>query len=443
MDHLSTPLNPVFSKPVVRFLGQRYDGKPFLSYPYRCRITELSILRPKSTETIAKLAPFLQAWIFFGLLHLVFNDSGENFIRLEHGENGKAEKVITTSALEQLRDERLQDLLLLKKEKPINYLNYVEYCRKCFYEANYILTSISSSTFRELSAEVFTSLHMLLQYATNTICFVYNFKHINQMTLNIAPACDLLVYRMRIRGWCPTLIELFKKVGDIDGLYYVSNMNLFVPDNHDSCTRFRCANSQINNNCYTPLHVADRCSEPQYCIFEEAHHTEMVSILEAGSIPLIMSRRLSRRRLNLRLVNFEEGMRYVAISHVWSQGKGNPISNSLPQCQLLDISEKVNALYPDEDTTAFWIDTLCCPIKPVRAHAMALERMAATYENADKVLVLDFTLEKAPLPGEEIGKDTMEECLLRILAAPWMRRMWTFQEGLLAKRLLFNFSTAH
>ena len=440
MDHLSTPNNPFFPKPVVRFLGQRYDGEYFLGYPYRCRITELSILRPESAEKVVKLAPFLQAWLFFGLLHLVFNDSGENFIQVEHDKNGKTGRmIITTSALDQLRDERLQDVLWLKKEKPKKYMDYVEFCQKCFFEANYILTSITPSTFRELTAEVFTSLHMLLQYSTNTLCFVNNFQFINRITLNITPACNLLTERMRERGWCPTLIQIFKRVGDIDGLYYVSNMDLFVPDNHDNCTEIRCANNQIDKNHYTPLHVADRCLNPRNCNFEEAHHTELMSILETGSIPLIMSKKSSRRKLAIQLVKFEKGMRYVAISHVWSQGKGNPMSNSLPQCQLSYISEKVNGLYPNEDEIAFWIDTICCPIKPTRAQAMALERIAATYENADKVLVLDSTLESALLPGDGMQKDIIEDCLLRIFAAPWMRRMWTFQEGLLAKRLYFQF----
>lgn len=157
-----------------------------------------------------------------------------------------------------------------------------------------------------------------------------------------------------------------------------------------------------------------------------------MAILEAGSIPLILGEKKSHQGSKLRLIKSEKEMRYVATSHVWSHGRGNPMANSLPQCQLSYISEKVNALYPDEETIAFWIDTICCPVKPVQALAMALERMAATYENADKVLALDSTLGRALLPGKGIEKDTIKDCLLRILAAPSMRRMWTFQEGQLA-----------
>ena len=434
---MAFPKNPAFPTPVVRFLGQRYDGGYFLGFPHRCRVTELSIHRPKSAYVAARLAPFLQAWLFFGLLHLVFNDSGEKFIRLQHEECGSVEELITTSKLLEIQSERVDDALRLKKERPSTYRAYIDYCQKCFREVEYILTAAHPSIIQELGAEIWTSIHMLLQYAVNTLSLVNNFRFITESrSCRVEPEYDLLTPRMRTRGWCPVLIQMLKTVGDIDSLYYVSNMDLNVAEDHSCCTKVRCIGNQINNNDYTPQH-AKSCSDPSTCIFKEVKQTELVSILETGSIPLIRCEKLSKRRLCIQLVSSAKETRYVALSHVWSQGKGNPTSNSLPQCQLSYIADKVDALYPGEDAVAFWIDTVCCPIKPARAQALALEKMAVTYENADKVLVIDSALETALLPGEAVSD--MEECLLHILASSWMRRMWTLQEGLLAKRLYIQF----
>lgn len=61
--------------------------------------------------------------------------------------------------------------------------------------------------------------------------------------------------------------------------------------------------------------------------------------------------------------NLDTVPRYVAVSHVWSDGKGNPHRNYLPLCQLLHLQTRVNALYPPkEEPTPFWMDTICVPV---------------------------------------------------------------------------------
>ena len=194
-----------------------------------------------------------------------------------------------------------------------------------------------------------------------------------------------------------------------------------------------CAANQITNHDYRPTHAAN-CLEPSSCTFTEASQEELASILEAGSIPLIQYDGQDQ----ICLIKSEKRMRYVAISHVWSQGKGNPVSNSLHQWRLSYINQRVNALYPENDEPIlFWIDTICCPIRPAHAYQLALGRMAETYEDADKVLVLDSTLESVHLPGEEgeekEGREALEESLVRICVSPWTRRLWTLQEARLTK----------
>ena len=441
MDHLSVPTNSVFFEPIIPFLGQRYDGRPFIDYPNRCGVTELSLLKPRNSRIASKLAPFLQAWLFLGLFEEIFGVSSERLIKRHQFENGEQKDIITTSGLHDVRNLRLEIIFRVKADNPSKFVTLVKGYKRCIDEANYRLFSMHQLFVDHLTKEVYTSFHMLLQFATNTVRYANNFRLMSLQSLDRRRVDEPFVERMRVKGWCPTLIKLVRLVGDIDAVYYISNMKLVILDDHSSCTKYKCINNQINTDYYMPLHVTDRCANPNLCIHWHSPQKEMVSILEAGSIPLIINDEVNHKKLRMRLIGSEEKTRYVALSHVWSQGKGNPKSNSLPLCQLLLISEKVNALYTDDDTPVpFWIDTLCCPIGPPLAQALALERMAITYKNADKVLVIDSSLDSVLLPGEEPGQESFAEALLRIFATPWLRRLWTLQEGLLAKQLYFQFS---
>src|SRR2546429_3762467 len=94
-------------------------------------------------------------------------------------------------------------------------------------------------------------------------------------------------------------------------------------------------------------------------------------------------------------------MKYVAISHVWSDGLSNPHGNSMPICQLSSLHRKVQALYRtasdrQESPIPFWIDTMCCPTDPPEARRLAIIAMRRTYADADKVLVLDSYVQSFP-----------------------------------------------
>lgn len=53
---------------------------------------------------------------------------------------------------------------------------------------------------------------------------------------------------------------------------------------------------------------------------------------------------------------------FVAISHVWADGLGNPSANKLPQCQLSRLQGLVDNMVPaHQRPMPFWIDTLFIP----------------------------------------------------------------------------------
>ena len=90
-----------------------------------------------------------------------------------------------------------------------------------------------------------------------------------------------------------------------------------------------------------------------------------------------------------------------------------------------------------------WVDTLCVPARPHAASCtktngvltcrkIAIKRLKETYQNAAKVLVLDWEIERS-------RTSSPEETLMRILISDWMKRLWTLQEARLASRLYFQF----
>lgn len=123
----------------------------------------------------------------------------------------------------------------------------------------------------------------------------------------------------------------------------------------------------------------------------------------------------------------------MAISHVWSDGVGNNRANAIPLCLFNRLRALVAGLYADDageqQPVAFWLDTLYFPLAPQAAYDQALVRMKDSYRRADNVLVLD-----GYLLGVAAADVSLDEVLARIAVAPWNRRLWTLQEGHLARR---------
>ncbi|KAI9373784.1 hypothetical protein BJX61DRAFT_541453 [Aspergillus egyptiacus] len=197
------------------------------------------------------------------------------------------------------------------------------------------------------------------------------------------------------------------------------------------CSPFLCGLNQLNDRDYITKH-ANGCNG---CQNIQAHSETLFWILKKRRVPLIHFDKAG----SITLVEKEHGMAYIAISHVWSDGLGNPHANALPHCQLQRLAGLIQGLRNrGYNSSLFWIDTICVPpdsagLKEAQDSAMGL--MRETYEHATAVLVLDSSL----YGSTSIGKWPAEN-LMRIFCSRWTSRMWTYQEGVLAKSLYFQFS---
>ncbi|KAL3459181.1 hypothetical protein BJX64DRAFT_206673 [Aspergillus heterothallicus] len=135
---------------------------------------------------------------------------------------------------------------------------------------------------------------------------------------------------------------------------------------------------------------------------------------------------------------------YVAISHVWADGKGNPRANTLPLCQIARIQHLIEGVTwegrkpvpsnPNESNgVGFWMDTLCLPAVDKHRKGIAIASMRHVYSHARAVLVLDDWIQEVPSSAPPL------EILARIYTSNWLKRLWTHQEGFLPPTLWFQF----
>ena len=248
-----------------------------------------------------------------------------------------------------------------------------------------------------------------------------------------------LITRLKERRWCPCLVERIRLGLGIAGLYYASLLPMPGNEHHDHCTPSICVAANIDQTNYSIYHVPWKC----LCLESECDHKQgtcgclrvpfpeshlQTAFLDDG-FPLIRVRLFEDQ---IDIVRYSPGVKYVALSHVWSDGRGNPFENAMPICQLRELEDYVFKLNVDSDTL-FWIDTLCVPVKePLRN--TAIMRMAKVYQSAARVLVLSAELSAIKLPS------TLDETFLRIFCSTWNTRLWTLQEAVLSRVLSFQFS---
>lgn len=154
---------------------------------------------------------------------------------------------------------------------------------------------------------------------------------------------------------------------------------------------------------------------------------DLIAILRAGGIPGISETRNGQGEVQYEIVDTTE-REYIAISHVWSHGLGNPSKNALPLCQIQLLFKRIRVIASPD--VVLWIDTISVPIKP-KWKTTAIRKLRDVYGKASKVLVIDRHL-------QQVNSNWLEQCL-QLLASEWMQRLWTLQEGRLASELYIQF----
>lgn len=407
---------------------------------------------PKSGEELIMgvIAPFIQTWIFFGLFHEALGR------RISRSECLAAQEDRDASKRGYLSARRLFAEFARRKDQVKDDAAWCENFSSCLRDAAWVLNDLDELS-KVLGGYVIPGIvHLALSMLVNTLddySVIWWRPYIRPANASIR-RCRWFEQKLSNDRWCPNLIRRLNTDLGLEGLYFASLLHP-VPDNrtHNNCTELACVAYNIGKDeKYKTWHSAQFCNcnddtcthSESRCLCKEPRNiesvfNEVIAILQREKIPLIGVRKQDSG-LALQVVPFQRGIKYVAISHVWSDGMGNPHRNSLPSCtlQALDyiVSKALNrsSTSGQSNSSYFWIDTLCVPQTPVGIRATAITSMHQIYADADCVLVVCHELWLTPLPL------TPDEALVRIFRSKWMTRLWTLQEGALAATLAFQFA---
>ena len=443
MDHLPLPHSSAYPPFEVPFLGFGYMGGPFLDYDKREGITYADLFQCSAlTKPISQIATFIQSWLFFGLIDSILDVSipTTTFVQPSScDESGRAN--LSTAKLPSITFAWIQRVRNLRCETANERADKAEWqahAYACLEKSHSILHRLVVYSPQLLPSEVYVSLLAVGEYLATAS--IVAFDTLQPPILDWAPTLvsqDILSARMRAQQWCPSQIASIRATGSVAALYFASHLEGRRDGEHRECNTIKCCEYQVDEKIYSTKHAEESCGG-KGCRHVFADQGQMLSILLESdqSIPLICFGENETGTSEVSLLNSTEVDVYVAISHVWSHGMGNNKSNSIWECQLRYLARAVKELYPGlEGPVFFWFDTICFPLQPIEAYNLAMQKMRITYENADKVLVVDAslrTVDESPL--------STNECMIRIGSSPWMRRLWTLQEGILAEKLYFQFA---
>ncbi|KAJ6588676.1 hypothetical protein B0H19DRAFT_1248297 [Mycena capillaripes] len=443
MDHFDIPVAATHIR-VPYKCTELYDGGDFFKYPTRKGWSEDELLgrRNFGNRTDAEVEAFFQTWLYFGTLTSVFKLNG---IKVDPKELIATDKqsgqvIVTTSEAlpRRLRDWKMKgnrDAQSKAAEKTVALIEKVatyidRYCGVEGREHEGSMRAPTNAVPWPVAEEISMSIIALGFTFTGAIREMYEASTFS-MGWGASP---MLKAKLLSAGWCPLDVRrLFSDVG-IDGQYYLA-LAKFPHDTglHGRCDERACRARTVDEaNYVTPhLHTGRPCQE-------DVATRDVVRIIQNEGIPVLSW-----------IKNLDGGgsgfivedarvseLPFVAISHVWADGLGNPHENSLPVCQLERIQARVDSVVPTgPHPVRFWMDTLCIPVadeyKELRKKSIAL--MQEIYKRAFAVLVFD-----AGLQQQLSRSSTAHEKAISLYMSNWVHRLWTFQEGMFAKQLYFQ-----
>ncbi|KAK4033341.1 hypothetical protein C8A01DRAFT_40205 [Parachaetomium inaequale] len=501
MEHLAIPRNPIRPHRTIALATKQFDDPgPFLTYAERHGAlltgsyphvpTQLDALAGRFSAGVSSydILDYHQGWLFFSLLAeflgpLFHTRRYLDVVVSEDGDQGEQEIKSILLSTQHLHE----DLTALRTKGPLSrirpgdeYHRHLDACLDAAAEAFDVLES-SFAGFTKLFADEMLCFASVAEALDSAVMTAVEQGPVEEMVQprgfpaqasrgwlsKVSRLIDLdepgLRAAMLKGGWCPGDIA---RIGDsfnsIAAYYYFSNFQPDPghPDLHKDCPFYGCTLSSP----VKPQHMSADCTCPGMIPFSEE---SLVEIYESDCIPCFTIGRTEDGSIGIALSSIsldseaqkDPENRYIALSHVWSEGTGNPSANALPFCQLSycqywamlsqQIVEKAEAAdknpystginvtnKPKTQTVNLWIDTMCCPSTPGYGKNLCLAKMRDIYANAYAVLVRSAALEDMDLTPyiNEPEKGVMD-IAAQLYLSPWMRRMWTLQEAVLAGML--------
>ncbi|KIW13128.1 hypothetical protein PV08_08315 [Exophiala spinifera] len=454
LDHLPLIMQPSYPPIEIEYIDDIappvviYDNKGFANFPLRAgweieTLLDFEIDRA-SNKSERSVAAFIQQWLFFGLLSAATGHkyTMDNLLAVfTRVSPSLKRRIITTRHLEKYLVQWRDSIPTKELQNDSETLKGLE---AILDEARRALGKMSDSVQGGYN-------HLLANYSTISLSILVLGVVFTEAKCRIWPGSRtirwpqsvLILSKMKEHGWCPSDIHMLQESLTPVGMYFASLCQPRMAQ-HDhtrsKCDRNVCYCMNINDtadNAFVPTHTADCDGQ---CALEDTHHSLLKALTGEDTLPVVSLEENTDGKFSLVMSALKLGQdqNYIAISHVWMEGLGNPRQNALPTCQLRRIQDFVTAASHGQ-TKYFWIDTLCVPqdsfnpkSQPSRIRAMC--DMEVVYRSSLAVLVLDpqlLSISQGAAP---------EEQLVRIVCCSWMRRLWTLQEAVTGSKILLQFS---
>jgi hypothetical protein len=521
MEHLPEIKDPAYPLPNIHYLGHiiEYDENGFFDFPQR---HGWSLYHPMTYgfhairrhnegprhvnpefQTPENIAALVQAWLFFGVLHEIFNTilgldlPLQEFIEIRDGG-----KFISTRELrrylkywEELQSRTIGDHYFGRKrwtsseniELQSRVKNVLSEVNWFFHQ--YLDRGSGRPWARCLTLDLQLAILILAETVTATGLYMWGQLITRQVgprsmrilvdeddgslspenrylmqgswqnhplhQINFMRPVELLQERFLQLGWCPHEHKMLcgLSMHETQALFVASRLKRTFSSrelSHVACSSDRCSASFINPETYITRHTS-RCRDNSKCRFLGFDSGYLAQQIEEGRVPLVRldsiihegrehmhpepgheeSEPIPPVQERLEMQHAGSGD-YIALSHVWSHGLGNPVSNTLPTCQLRHLKAVATQMLRGRALAtepAIWIDTLCVPVDPRHqsSRRKAISGIVDVFRKARRVVVLDADLQEASIKAG----DHLELCI-RILCSHWMRRLWTLAEAVIS-----------
>lgn len=445
MDHLPEMHNLAYPSPKIPCLcrPQDYDGHGVQNFPSRVGWeidVEKGPVRVADQEPLIKSpTALLQAWLYFGTLHEMLSIGGLDVNLQSFVDTVDGELVITSRPLRGYLDQLAQYAETVGEEEFQRRQERVRDCLRC---TSHVLDLHWDPMFSSrrwniipcLPLDVVMSIQVLIETFKHSLDRIWPVK-VSPSPIQTTYArrrVNPLRSRFLERGWCPNETMLLFDGLDCTGMHLASLLRRPFAQglSHERCSDDECVALQTSEKDYKTVH-ADDCSQENSCTNVVIDQSKISTILRTGGTPIIYAIVPEDGSApKVRVLDFNSNrVEYVAYSHVWAHGLGNPRENALPSCQVIRLKHLSAALNRSRvHDPAFWIDTLCIPVaqeyKTFRK--VAISCLATTFREASHVLVLDADLQRTPKDG------SATELATRVMCSGWIRRLWILQEAVMS-----------
>ena len=254
---------------------------------------------------------------------------------------------------------------------------------------------------------------------------------------------------MRKNRWCPSILHRLHHATNFNVICWLwsSGFNSLEKVDHPKCRPSKCFARTTPPEDQPPTVHEAHCDGQDCKVFQHGLVNKMFAILKSDCFPVVVATPSEKESIGYTIEvegidpnQTKDVIPYVAFSHTWSDGLSSKMEIGILFCQVRHLADVARRqLNSKDESVAFWIDSMCLPLKD-EERKKAIKAMAATYEKAKAVVVLDNTLKSVKTEDDAGDPVSAEYLLFRIYTCPWNQRVWTYQEAALAKKLMFIFA---